>query len=495
MTSRDTEAKRSLSEARGAQKPWRTRSIADRLGFLTAFQDLLILNRDQVVQDLHEVTGKPRYEVLATEIFPVLSLIQHLLRLSPQFSPLRAARSLWAKSKDPGYDRQPVGVILIIGASHAPFLTLLKLVLPALTAGNAVLMQVEERHRDIAQKILDLVDEAGFPAGLAQMVVGDLELSKQLVSAGVNHVSFCGSPEDAKSLASHCGALLTSCQATLNTRGLALVLEGAPLLRAARSIMTSAFTNHGLAPGAIRFLYLDESIASQFESLLLSEIANVRQGLDRQFQVEMGPMGRLEELQDVTGLVAAARGQGLELLAGGQGQGYNLKEGPWFYQPTILKGSADGLAEKFLHVPGPVLVLKTLPPNQTVIERMNHYEDAALISVWGKNLKSARKVARNLVHRRVALNDSGALVLTGQKHLGFDLHIDPLRIPLSLARSRPVHIKAWSQPVSPFCFPYDREKYRAFSDLLGKLFSSNPIHRGQALLGALTTLAAWSLED
>lgn len=485
-----------LSQARSAQKHWRQRHIADRLGFLTAFQDALIHNRDTIVQDLHEVTEKPRYELLATEIFPILSLIQHLLKLSPQLSPLRAARSLWAKTKSPGYDRQPVGVVLVIASAHAPFLSLLKMVLPALTAGNAVLMQVNESQRAVAQLILKLVDDAGFPAGILTSAVGDLDSARDLVSLGVNHVSFCGSPKDARKLASHCGARLTSCQATLNTRGLALVLEGSPLLRAARSILTAAFTNHGLAPGAIRLLYLDESIAAQFESLLLAEIASIRQGLDRDFQVEMGPMGSLKQLQDVTGLVAAARGQGLELLVGGQGHGYDIEEGgPWFYQPTILKGTADGLEDKLLRVPGPVLVIKTIPKVSDAIERMNNHGDASLISVWGKNLKSARVVTRKLIHRRVALNDSGALVLSGQKNLGVDLHIDPLRIPLSLARSRPVHIKAWNQPVSPFCFPYDKEKYRAFSDLLGKLFSSNPIHRGQAFFGALTTLAAWSLED
>ncbi|MDF1662870.1 MAG: aldehyde dehydrogenase family protein [Planctomycetota bacterium] len=489
-------SKDTLAQARSAQKQWRQRNIADRLGFLTALRESLILNRDSIVQDLHEVTEKPRYELLATEIFPTLSLIQQLLRLSPQLSPLRAARSLWAKTKDPGYDRQPVGVVLVIASPHAPFLSLLKLVLPALTAGNAVLMQVNESQRQVAQLILKLVDESGFPAGILSSAVGDLDSAKDLVSTGINHVSFCGSPTDARKLASHCGSLLTSCQATLNTRGLALVLEGAPLLRAARSILTAAFTNHGLAPGALRLLYIDERVASQFESLLLAEIASIRQGLDRNFQVEMGPLASLKQLQDVTGLVAAARGQGLELITGGQGHGYDQEEkGAWFYQPTILKGMADGLEEKLLRIPGPVLVIKTIPKLDAAIERMNSHEDASLISVWGKSLKSARKVSRKLIHRRVALNDSGALVLSGQKNLGFDLHIDPLRIPLSLARSRPVHIKAWNQPVSPFCFPYDKEKYRAFSDLLGKLFSSNPIHRGQAFFGALTTLAAWSLED
>lgn len=496
MIQSEEHAAASLIEARSAQKQWRQRTIADRLGFLTALRESLIINRDTVVQDLHGVTGKPRYELLATEIFPILSLIQHLLRLSPQLSPLRAARSLWAKTKDPGYDRQPVGVVLVIASTHAPFLSLLKLVLPALTAGNAVLMQVDESQQEIAQLILRQVDEAGFPAGILSSAVGDLDSAKDLVSAGVNHVSFCGSPNDARKLAAHCGARLTSCQATLNTRGLALVLEGSPLLRAVRSIITAAFTNHGLAPGALRLLYVDESIASQFESLLLAEVASIRQGLDRNFQVEMGPMGSLKQLQDVTGLVAAARGQGLELVTGGNGQGYDcLEKGPWFYQPTILKGSVNGLDEKLLRIPGPVLVLKTIPKIDAAVEKINSYEDASLISVWGKNLKSVRKVARGLIHRRVALNDSGALVLSGQKNLGFDLHIDPLRIPLSLARSRPVHIKAWNQPVSPFCFPYDKEKYQAFSDLLGKLFSSNPIHRGQAFFGALTTLAAWSLED
>jgi acyl-CoA reductase-like NAD-dependent aldehyde dehydrogenase len=484
-----------VKAARLAQKQWRCRTLPDRLGFLSSFRDHIIAKRDDIVSFLNTVTGKPRYEALATELFPILSLVDQLLRLSPKQSPLSTAQTLWSRTREPGYDRQAVGVVVIVASLHAPFLSLLKIALPALVAGNAVVMLGQEQLKKVSDKILSLFDEAGLPAQLLFSIEGSTETTKEFVELGVDHLSFCAQAKQARVLAAHCGSHLTSCQAAIDSRGVALVLEGSPLLRCVRSIVTSSFGNHGLAPGAIRHIYVEATMASQFESLLLAETMAIRQGRDTQFQVDIGPLPKLELLQEITRFVSSARGQGLELLAGGHGLGYAFEDGPWFFQPTILKGDSDKLYERSLSIPGPIIILDVIQNNDHGIEQVNKHKDATLASVWGKNLDAVRQTASQLIHRRVALNDSGSLVLSGQKNPGFDLHIDALRIPLSLARSRPVHIKAWNQPISPFCFPYDKEKYRAFSDLLGKLFSSNPLHRGRAFFGALTTLAAWSLED
>jgi acyl-CoA reductase-like NAD-dependent aldehyde dehydrogenase len=484
-----------LQLSRDAQLQWRRQNLAERLGFLASLRDHIIANRDSLVQFIHEVTGKPRYEILAAEIFPALSLIDQLLRLSSSKSRLGAARTLWLRTKEPGYDRQPVGLVLVVASVHAPFLTLLKIILPALVAGNAVVVQCSPDLEPINHKLLTILDDAGFPAHLVLSMVGDIELTKELIGLGVDHVSFCASSKQARELAALCGSHLTSCQATIDSRGVALVLEGAPILRAVRSLITSAFTNHGLAPGAVRIIYVAEALASQFESLLLAECAGIRQGLDSDFKSEIGPLPNLSMLQEITRLVTNVRGDGLELLAGGLGQGYAQATGPCFFQPTILRSGDEALPEKILEIPGPLIILKSFSKQQDVLKELNTHKNAALVSVWGLPLRLTRQIASQLIHRRVALNDTGSIVLSGQKHLGFDLHIDPLRIPLSLARSRPVHIKAWNQPVSPFCFPYDREKYRVLSDLMGKLFSSNPLHRGQAFFGAIAILASWSLED
>lgn len=463
-----------VERARAIQTWWAALEHASRLKFIEALRGVLVLRRDEIAARVSKATGQPRQEVLCRELLPLLTRCDALLRDDRR---ARSREAAW----------HPYGIVTVLGRVASPFDALLRWSLHALASGNAVVVvPAPEVRPELAILINELFEDAGLPSGLHQAVVGDITTIESLLDAGVDHLCARGSRPLIRRLATLCGERLLSCNLDVEVAGVSVVLEEAPLLRAVKAIVWSAFAHNGRSPGAVRRVLIEDRIARKVEDLMLAGAAALRLGEDRDFRVDVGPLSSAEEVEGVHGLVRGLRDAGADRLIGGR----RGEAGPLFYEPTVLR-SPPRRADNEIAWPeeapaGPVLLLERCPDPESAVVRVNRLSGRLRTAIWSGSEGRARRLAASLRTPDVAINDGAVFSVFGLI-LGGPEPDSALRPESPVAREKIVR-EHWRLFEQPFGFPYDRPRYRILSDLLGEAFAGSRVRRALALARCVATL-------
>lgn len=483
-----------LDKARAAQRLWQSRTLEQRRGFFEFLLEGVKARRDALALEIHRCTGKPRFEALSTEVFPVLALLDRLCRYAGSELSPRRSWSSWPELLQADWEWRALGVVVLRARSTQPLHCVMAELLPALFAGNAVVAVLDARSQSLNRIMSALLDEAGFPGHLYQAFVGDEDTAKRLLECGVDQLSVHCPSEESANLAALCGATLTPARFHVRSQALAVVLRQASLLRASRSLLWSAVADNGSGARSVRRVLVEEGCASHFESLILAEAERLRSGIDQDFRVDLGPLAEASQVTALDALVAECRDRGWPILCGGFGE-FSQRDQAHYYAPTIIKvplGAAPLEWDRdLLDVVGPVLFLQWVPGWQEAQVDAQRASRQSLLSVWASSDRRARRFASDCPQREMAFNHGGRLSSLGLS-LGqsVPLALFPGSHPLFSMRPRLLSSRRWKFSENPFWFPYDRLKYRVLSDLLGDVFARNPIQRGKALLQAFLSLSS-----
>lgn len=189
------QVKKAVREARLAAPAWQALSFSDRARYVLRFRDLIRLHQDQIAELITLDNGKPLIESIVADIFPVLELSTYFAKNTEKI--LKKERiwlgkwSLLGRSSSVNY--MPLGVIGIISPWNYPFSIPAGQVMMALMAGNTVILKPSEYTPLVGQKIGELCDEAGFPKGVIQVLIGDGLTGAALVNSDLDKIFFTGS--------------------------------------------------------------------------------------------------------------------------------------------------------------------------------------------------------------------------------------------------------------------------------------------------------------
>lgn len=383
---------------------WRSVPFADRGRKLRRLAELIREDAWPLAHLVAQEQGKPVLEAFQLEILPALDHLRFITGYAERYNAGLQVdpRHPFYAHKQAQYLYDAVGVIALVTASTLPFASPLIQVAAALAMGNAIVLKPSEKTPLCGLRIGELCREAGFPAGLVNVVPARAEDTPGLVAHDkVDKVFITGSVDAGRHVMVAAGCALRPVVLSLGGKHPTVVAGDADVNRAARGVAWGALANAGQNCGSIERVYVEERIASEFIDRLLEEVDKVRVGSAMADDVDMGPLLTEEHRQAVHAQVTEAVKGGAKLLRGGK-----LATGPgFFYPPTVLMGPPHGCKLMKEETLGPVIPIVLVDSIERGMLLAGDGEYALTASGWTRDPEQAQRLMTGLPAGVVTIND------------------------------------------------------------------------------------------
>jgi acyl-CoA reductase-like NAD-dependent aldehyde dehydrogenase len=391
-----------VGRARKAQAIWRTRSFAERAELIYRFRDLLIDEQERLADILTSESGKPRAEVYGNELFYLCDVIGFWAKNAAEFLKPEKIRPhlLMFKTKKVISEHHPMGVIGIISPWNFPLVLTAGDAIPALMAGNAVVIKPSELTPLTALFVVELAQKAGFPEGLLQVVIGAAETGEALIDQ-VDMIAFTGSVEVGKLVMRRASDRLIPVSLELGGKDPLIVLKDADLERATNACVWGALMNSGQVCTSIERVYVEEPVYQAFVDKVVQKVRSLRQGPSNK-EVELGSMTSEEQFKKVSTQVSEALAQGAKALTGGRA---NPNFSGLYYEPTVLVDVNHGMAVIQEETFGPVLPIIKVRDVEEAIRLANDSSYGLDACIFTRDKQKALQMADRLHTGTVCIND------------------------------------------------------------------------------------------
>jgi succinate-semialdehyde dehydrogenase/glutarate-semialdehyde dehydrogenase len=387
-----------------AQLQWAKTPLAERLAVVTRFHDLLLRDRDTVADLIQAETGKARRDAFEELCEPAL-VASHYVRKAPKLLRPHRRAGLMPGVVTATELRVPKGVVGIISPWNYPFTLALGDLIPALIAGNAVVLMPDRQTALSPLYGADLLYRAGLPADLLQVVLGDGPVVGGAVVDTCDYIGFTGSTRTGTLIAERAGKRLIGCSLELGGKNPMVVLDDVRVAATAKQAARACFANAGQLCISIERIYVHDSIFDAFAAALVAETGTLalRPGFD--YGADMGSLTSQRALKTVTEHVDDARAKGATVLTGGRPR---PDLGPYFYEPTVLADVTPGMLPYAAETFGPVVSLYPYASDDEAVALANQTGYGLNASVFGRDRDRATLVAARLRAGTVNVNDGYA---------------------------------------------------------------------------------------
>ncbi|MDH0032939.1 MULTISPECIES: (Z)-2-((N-methylformamido)methylene)-5-hydroxybutyrolactone dehydrogenase [unclassified Acinetobacter] len=299
--------------------------------------------------------------------------------------------------------REPVGVVAaIVPWNSQLFLSAVK-VGPALAAGCTVVLKASEEGPAPLLAFARLVHEAGFPAGVVNVITGFGPECGAVLSShpDVAHVAFTGGPETARHIVRNSAENLAKVSLELGGKSPFIVFADADLQSAVNAQVAAIFAATGQSCVAGSRLLVEESIKDEFVQRLVERVQSIKIGLPDDMATEYGPLCTLRQRHKIEQVVASSIQQGAKLLTGGK----SLDREGYYYPPTILDCSDVPQADCVMtELFGPVLSVVSFSTEAEAIHKANNTPYGLAAGVFTNHLSRAHRMTKALQSGIVWLN-------------------------------------------------------------------------------------------
>jgi acyl-CoA reductase-like NAD-dependent aldehyde dehydrogenase len=391
-----------VGRARRAQGAWQAKSFAERAELLYRFRDLLIDEQERLADILVSESGKPRGEVYDNELFYLCDVIGFWAKNAAKFLEPEKIRPhlLMFKTKKVISEHHPMGVIGIISPWNFPLVLTAGDAIPALMAGNAVVIKPSELTPLTALFVVDLAQRAGFPENLLQVVIGAAETGEALIDH-VDMIAFTGSVEVGKQVMRRAADRLIPVSLELGGKDPLIVLKDADLERAANACVWGSLMNSGQVCTSIERVYVEEPIYQTFVDKIVQKVQSLRQGPSND-EVELGSMTSEEQFKKVSTQVSEAVARGAQALTGGRA---NPNFSGLYYEPTVLIDVNHNMTVIQEETFGPVLPIIKVRDGEEAVRLANDSRYGLDACIFTKDKEKALQIAGKLVAGTVCIND------------------------------------------------------------------------------------------
>ena len=393
-----------MARARRAQTEWAARPLRERCRLVRRIGERLYERRQEAAALVTRETGKPRVEALFADVLTSLDAAFYYPRKAPRLLRPEVVphHNPALKAKHGRLWREPVGVIALISPWNYPLAVPAGTLLPALAAGNAVVVKPSELVPACGALLGELAAQAGAPEGLVQVILGRGDLGAALIAAGPDKVVFTGSVATGRRVAEACAAQLIPSVLELGGKDAMLVFADADLERASSAAVWGGFTNCGQACLSVERLYVERKVAREFVELCVAKTRKLRLGDPADPATDVGPMIRPAHRERVLCQLADARSRGARILTGGGPSG---DLGAAYLQPTVITDVTPEMALMREEIFGPVLPVSVVEDEEQAIRAANDSPFALGASVWTGSGLRGQRVAAQLHAGSVMIND------------------------------------------------------------------------------------------
>ncbi|MEV6676072.1 succinic semialdehyde dehydrogenase [Streptomyces erythrochromogenes] len=393
-----------FDRARAAQPAWAAVPVRKRAAVLLRFHDLVLARQAEVLDLIQLETGKARLHA-HEEVQAVAVSARHYGRKAPSYLRPKGHTGAMPTLTKVTELRQPRGVVGQIAPWNYPLELSVGDALPAFVAGNALVMKPDTETALTALWARDLLIEAGLPAEVFQIVLGEGPVVGPEVVRHADYVSFTGSTRTGREVARGAADRLVGVSLELGGKNAMLVLHDADVEKAAAGAVRACFSSAGQLCISIERLYVHASIADDFVERFAARTRAMRLGSSLSYGADMGSLVGERQLETVQRHVDEAVAKGATLVAGGTAR---PDIGPLFYEPTILDGVEAPMAVCGEETFGPVVSIYRFTDEEQAIAEANATAYGLNSSVWTKDARRGHSVAARLRTGTVNINEGYA---------------------------------------------------------------------------------------
>jgi phenylacetaldehyde dehydrogenase len=415
---------RAVKAARAAFEtgPWSRISPATRGKMIWKLADLIEKHLEEFAQIESLDNGKPLAIARVADVPLTIEHLRYYAGWATKIEGNTIPLTLAPPSKFLAYTvREPVGVVGQIIPWNFPLLMAAWKLGPALAAGCTVVLKPAEQTPLSALRLGELLQEAGFPDGVVNIVPGYGETAGAALAShpDVDKVAFTGSTEVGKLIIHAAAGNLKKVSLELGGKSPNVILEDADLDSAIPGAASAIFFNHGQCCCAGSRLYVDKKIFDKVVDGMArsAEKIRVRPGFDP--ECDMGPLVSEEQMNRVCGYLDSGKKEGAKAVTGGERQG----EIGYFVKPTVLVDTTENMKVVQEEIFGPVVTAIPFSDPNEIVQKANDTVYGLAAGIWTRDIKKAHKLAGKLRAGTVWINCynvfDAALPFGGYKQSGW----------------------------------------------------------------------------
>jgi succinate-semialdehyde dehydrogenase/glutarate-semialdehyde dehydrogenase len=275
--------------------------------------------------------------------------------------------------------------------------------IPALLAGNAVVLKPDSQTPFTALWAADLLAEAGLPDGLFQVVYGPGSVIGTAIIDSTDYVCFTGSTATGRTVAARAAERLIGVSLELGGKNPVYVAEDADLDRAAEGVVRDCFGNSGHACVSMERLILHEAIADAFLDRFLDRVRRLKLGAALDYTADLGSIASQAQFDTLVRHIEDAVAHGATVLTGGNPR---PEVGPLFHEPTVLDGVPPEAVCYGEETFGPLVSVYRVSSDAEAVKLANDTPFGLNASVWSKDRRRATRIARRIAAGTVVINEA-----------------------------------------------------------------------------------------
>jgi len=416
----EKETKEAIQAANKAFEGWSQTSPAERAKLMNKMADLVENDSERLAKIMTMEQGKPLSQAAAEIQTNVENLRWNAAegqRILGDIVPSPTTNQWQAR-------KQPVGVVGAITPWNFPSNMIIRKISPAIATGCTVILKPAKATPLSALALMELFDQAGFPEGVVNIVMGDSSTIGKILSESddIQKITFTGSTEVGQILNEQAAPTLKKVSMELGGHAPFIIFPDADLELATEMLIKTKFINNGQVCTSPNRIFIHKEIKQKATDLIMEKMkgVSVGNGLD---DPTTGPLINEEGIEKIEEQLKDAVDKGAQILCGGK----RLTEGEYangfFFEPTVLDGVTKEMAIFYEETFGPVIPLITFEEEDQVIKDANDTIFGLASYFFSTNIHTVDHVSNQLQYGMVGVNDTAisnsATPFGGVKHSGF----------------------------------------------------------------------------
>jgi acyl-CoA reductase-like NAD-dependent aldehyde dehydrogenase len=432
-------AQAAAARAKAAQKAWAARSLADRIALVKAGVAKLNEMKDVVVEELAWQMGRPTR--FGGEYGGVNARTDYMADIAADALAPKVIEDSNAFRRY--LAREPVGVVFIIAPWNYPYLTTINTLVPALIAGNTVILKHASQTLLVGERMAEAFHAAGVPEDVFQNVVLDHETTESLIKArAFNFINFTGSVAGGAAIERAAAGTFTGLGLELGGKDPGYVRADANLDAAVDTLMDGALFNAGQCCCGIERIYVHESLYDAFVEKAAAWARGLKLGNPFDAETTLGPMAHKRFAAVVRAQIAEALAAGAKPLI--DPKDFPADDGGAYLAPQVLVNVNHSMRVMMEESFGPVVGIMKVKDDEEAIALMNDSPYGLTASIWTQDYDTAAAIGAQIETGTIFMNRADyldpALCWTGCKDTGRGNSLSYLGFH-SVTRPKSYHLK------------------------------------------------------
>jgi acyl-CoA reductase-like NAD-dependent aldehyde dehydrogenase len=429
-----------LQKSASSQKRWRRAPVAERVAIVRRMVEWCVARADSIGEELTRQMGRPiaytPNEIrrgFQERVLYMASIAEGALSDIPVEGKTRFIR------------REPLGVVLVVAPWNYPWLTSVNAVVPAILAGNAVILKMAQQTPLVAERYAEAFHAAGLPEGVFQYLhLSHEHTAKVIADPRIGFVAFTGSVTGGHAVQQAAASRFVATGLELGGKDPAYVRADAPFDATVENVVDGTYFNSGQSCCGVERIYVARPIFKRFVDAFVDLTRHYRLGNPLDRETTLGPMVRTQAADLVRSQIREALGKGARALIDPKGFAAN-EEGTPYLAPQVLVDVNHGMQVMSEESFGPVVGIMPVDSDEEAIRLMNDSRYGLTASIWTSDADAAVRIGSEIETGTCFMNRCDyldpALAWTGVKDSGRGCTLSRLGLE-AFTRPKSFHLRA-----------------------------------------------------